>query len=62
MSCLAATSTRKAADHCPRARIPYDTLVIAVGSVTNDFGAPGRAEHAVPLETPDRRCASITAW
>jgi NADH dehydrogenase len=29
----------------------YDTLVIAVGSVTNDFGTPGAAEHAVPLET-----------
>jgi NADH:ubiquinone reductase (H+-translocating) len=29
-----------------------DTLVIAVGSVTNDFGTPGVAEYAVPLETP----------
>jgi NADH dehydrogenase len=35
----------------PRA-VPYDTLVIAIGSVTNDFGTPGVAEHAVPLETP----------
>src|ERR1700712_4176169 len=24
----------------------YNTLVIAVGSVTNDFGTPGAAEHA----------------
>ena len=32
--------------------IGYDTLVIAIGSVTNDFGTPGIAEHAVPLETP----------
>ncbi len=30
----------------------YDTLVIAIGSVTNDFGTPGVAAHAVPLETP----------
>ena len=27
--------------------IPYDTLVIAIGSVTNDFGTPGAAEFAV---------------
>lgn len=31
---------------------PYDTLVIAVGSHTNDFGTPGVAEHAIALETP----------
>ena len=34
--------------------IPYDTLVIAVGSVTNDFGTPGAAQYAVPLETPEQ--------
>ena len=28
----------------------YDTLVIAIGSLTNDFGTPGVAEHAIPLE------------
>ncbi|HEX7638008.1 MAG TPA: NAD(P)/FAD-dependent oxidoreductase [Burkholderiaceae bacterium] len=33
------------------ARIPYDTLVIAVGSQSNDFGTPGVAEHALKLET-----------
>src|SRR5271169_4778067 len=35
-----------------RGRGQDDTLVIAIGSVTNDFGTPGVAEHAVPLETP----------
>jgi NADH dehydrogenase len=30
----------------------YDTLVMAVGSQTNDFGTPGVAEHAIALETP----------
>lgn len=30
----------------------YDTLVIAVGSNTNDFGTPGVAQHAIALETP----------
>ncbi len=29
----------------------YDTLVIAVGSLTNDFGTPGVKEHAIALET-----------
>lgn len=38
----------------PEARIGYDTLVVAVGSVTNDFGTPGAAEHAIPLETVDQ--------
>jgi NADH dehydrogenase len=27
---------------------------MAVGSVTNDFGTPGTAKHAVPLETPEQ--------
>ncbi len=31
---------------------PYDTLVLAVGSQTNDFGTPGVARHAIALETP----------
>ena len=30
----------------------YDTLVLAAGSQTNDFGTPGVAEHAIALETP----------
>src|SRR5215469_3283941 len=34
--------------------IPYDTLIIAIGSVTNDFGTPGAAEFAVPLETAEQ--------
>jgi len=37
----------------PRA-IAYDTLIMAIGSVTNDFGTPGAAQFAVPLETPDQ--------
>src|SRR5580704_16868813 len=30
--------------------IAYDTLVVAIGSVTNDFGTPGAAAHAIPLD------------
>jgi NADH dehydrogenase len=28
----------------------YDTLIMAVGSNTNDFGSPGVAEHAIALQ------------
>jgi NADH dehydrogenase len=34
----------------PERRERYDTLVIAVGSVSNDFGTPGVAEHAHKLD------------
>jgi NADH dehydrogenase len=34
--------------------IPYDTLIIAVGSTTNDFGTPGAAEHAISLDNPQQ--------
>lgn len=36
----------------PGHSVGYDTLVIAIGSQTNDFGTPGVAEHAIALETP----------
>src|SRR5439155_7158728 len=36
----------------PQRAFCYDTLVIAVGSLTNDFGTPGVKEHAIALETP----------
>lgn len=32
----------------------YDTLVLAVGSVSNDFGTPGAARHAIALDTADQ--------
>jgi NADH dehydrogenase len=38
----------------PRQSLTYDVLVIAIGSITNDFGTPGAAEHAVPLDTTDQ--------
>jgi NADH dehydrogenase len=37
----------------PAQEVGYDTLVIAVGSLTNDFGTPGVKEHAIALETPE---------
>ena len=35
----------------PERRIAYDTLVLAIGSVTNFFGIPGAAEHAMAIDT-----------
>jgi len=35
----------------PRSSIPYDTLVLSLGSTTNDFATPGAAEHAISLDT-----------
>ncbi|WP_440588443.1 NAD(P)/FAD-dependent oxidoreductase [Bordetella genomosp. 11] len=37
----------------PEREIPYDTLVIAVGSTSNFFGTPGAREHAITLDTPE---------
>ena len=33
-----------------RARLDYDHLVLAIGSVSNDFGTPGVAEHCLYLD------------
>ena len=38
----------------PRRRFHYDTLIIAVGSVGNDFGVPGVKEHCIMLDTPEQ--------
>lgn len=35
----------------PERLIPYDTLIIAIGSLTNDFGTPGVAKYAQRLES-----------
>ncbi len=52
--CIAATHDDEGREITKMRRIPYDTLVIAVGSVTNDFGTKGVAQHAVPLDTPEQ--------
>ena len=38
----------------PAREMDYDTLVMAIGSVTNDFGTLGAAKYAIPLETPEQ--------
>jgi NADH dehydrogenase len=40
------------AEIVPGRRLGYDTLIIAVGSVLNDFGVPGVREHCLFLDSP----------
>jgi NADH:ubiquinone reductase (H+-translocating) len=49
---LAATYDEEGIEITPPRSLHYDTLVIAIGSITNDFGTPGVSQHAIPLETP----------
>ena len=38
----------------PERSFSYDTLVVAIGSVTNNFGTPGVDDHAIALDTPEQ--------
>ena len=38
----------------PARSFPYDTLVLAIGSQTNDFGTPGVAQNALRLDSPEQ--------
>src|SRR5689334_247319 len=51
---VAPTFDEEGRELIPRREIPYDTLVIAVGSHTNDFGTPGAREHAISLDMPEQ--------
>jgi NADH:ubiquinone reductase (H+-translocating) len=50
---LAATVDEDGREITPERSVGYDTLVIAVGSVSNDFGTPGVKEHAIMLDTTE---------
>lgn len=49
---LAASHDNRGREITPAQSLNYDTLVIAVGSQTNDFGTPGAAEHTIKLDSP----------
>ena len=51
---LAASTDSEGRVVTPVRAIPYDTLVMAVGSTTNDFGTPGVKENAIALDTQDQ--------
>jgi len=50
---LAPTYDEEGQEVLPRQAVPYDTLVIAIGSQTNDFGTLGVHEHTIMLDSPD---------
>ncbi|MGB4117538.1 MAG: NAD(P)/FAD-dependent oxidoreductase [Polaromonas sp.] len=49
---LAASHDDSGREITPAQSLSYDTLVIAVGSQTNDFGTPGAAQHTIKLDSP----------
>ncbi len=51
---LAPTVDEDGREVIPARTIAYDTLVMAVGSTTNDFGTPGAREHAISLDNPQQ--------
>ncbi|MBB5018700.1 NADH dehydrogenase [Chitinivorax tropicus] len=48
---LAPTLDENGEELLPRQSIPYDNLVLAIGSQTNDFHTPGAREHAIMLDS-----------
>lgn len=51
---LAATLDEDGGELLPERELAYDSLVLAVGSTTNDFGTPGAAEHCIFLDTREQ--------
>lgn len=51
---LAATLDEQGMELVPARSLSYDTLVLAVGSTTNDFGTPGAGEHCIFLDTREQ--------
>ena len=49
---LAASHDAAGREITPAQALGYDTLVIAVGSQTNDFGTRGAAQHTIKLDSP----------
>jgi NADH dehydrogenase len=50
---LAPTYDERGEEILPRQSIRYDTLVIALGSQTNDFNTPGAQENSIMLDSPE---------
>ena len=49
--CVAATYSEEGYEIIPERRFHYDTLVISVGSLSNDFGVKGVKEHCLFLDS-----------
>jgi NADH:ubiquinone reductase (H+-translocating) len=48
---LSPTLDEDGSELLPRQAIAYDSLVMAIGSRTNDFGTPGAREHCIMLDS-----------
>jgi len=48
---IAAVKEDDGVEVLPARSLPYDTLVLAIGSQCNDFGTPGVGEHAFKLDS-----------
>lgn len=48
---ISPTRNEEGQEIVPRRAVDYDTLVLAVGSVSNDFGIPGAGEHCFFLDS-----------
>ena len=48
---LAPCCDENGVEYIPRRTFSYDTLIIAIGSITNDFNIPGVREHCMFLDT-----------
>lgn len=51
---LAATYDEDGREITPERALIYDTLVIAIGNTSNDFGTPGVQEYAIMLDTKEQ--------
>ena len=51
LAMIGATHDADGREILPARQLAYDTLVLALGSVTNFFGVSGASEHALPLES-----------
>ncbi|MED5606757.1 NAD(P)/FAD-dependent oxidoreductase [Pseudomonas sp. JH-2] len=51
---LAATLDEDGSELLPARTLGYDTLVLAIGSTTNDFGTAGAAQHCIFLDTREQ--------
>lgn len=47
---VAAVADEEGEEILPMRTVPYDTLVLAIGSMTNFFGVPGAEQHAIALD------------
>jgi NADH dehydrogenase len=51
---VSATFDEDGLEILPQREVAYDTLVLAIGSITNFFGVPGAQEHAIALDTTEQ--------